>query len=385
MKHEVYRRLQQHLDTHPVGFAASEDDSDVRLLAKIFTPEQAELACRIGWHHESTREIYAKATDLVASEDELSRKLHEVLENGGVSFRRRGDEETWAIVPLVLGMYEYQAELACRIGWHHESTREIYAKATDLVASEDELSRKLHEVLENGGVSFRRRGDEEWWAIVPLVLGMYEYQVGRLSPRLLLALRDYWQSPKTGERRDGSEGVPREEPPGQMRVIPIGASVTPDLTVGTFDEISHLVDEAGDRIALLPCVCRRHHAMLGQACERTAREESCMAFLDWADHAVEQGVGRPISREEALEALAASQREGLVLMPSNSKEAQFVCSCCPDCCGVLTGLRRSERPADRARSSRRTRWTTSTSSTTRCGRRAAFGLHAHPDRGRLPP
>ena len=38
MKHEVYRRLQQHLDTHPVGFAASEDDSDVRLLAKIFTP-----------------------------------------------------------------------------------------------------------------------------------------------------------------------------------------------------------------------------------------------------------------------------------------------------------------------------------------------------------
>ena len=285
MKHEVYRRLQQHLDTHPVGFAASEDDSDVRLLAKIFTPEQAELACRIGWHHESTREIYAKATDLVASEDELSRKLHEVLENGGVSFRRRGDEE--------------------------------------------------------------------WWAIVPLVLGMYEYQVGRLSPRLLLALRDYWQSPKTGERRDGSAGEPREEPPGQMRVIPIGASVTPDLTVGTFDEISHLVDAAGDRIALLPCVCRRHHAMLGQACERTAREESCMAFLDWADHAVEQGVGRPISREEALEALAASQREGLVLMPSNSKEAQFVCSCCPDCCGVLTGLRRSERPADRARSSYR--------------------------------
>ena len=78
-----------------------------------------------------------------------------------------------------------------------------------------------------------------------------------------------------------------------------------------------------------------------------------MTFLDFADHMIEQGIGRRVSRQEALEPLSANLREGLVLMPSNPKEAQFVCSGCPDCCGMLAGLRRSERPADRAGSSYR--------------------------------
>ncbi len=78
-----------------------------------------------------------------------------------------------------------------------------------------------------------------------------------------------------------------------------------------------------------------------------------MVFLDFADHCITQGTARRISQDEALSILQANQKDGLVLMPSNSKKAQFVCSCCPDCCGPLSGLRMAERPADRASSSYR--------------------------------
>ena len=88
--------------------------------------------------------------------------------------------------------------------------------------------------------------------------------------------------------------------------------------------------------------------MDGHECERTERLETCMMFRDWADHYIAIGAGRPISEEEAIEILEHNQKEGLVLMPSNSQEAQFVCSCCPDCCGGLRTLRSLERPAERA-------------------------------------
>ena len=44
--------------------------------------------------------------------------------------------------------------------------------------------------------------------------------------------------------------------------------------------------------------------------------------------------------------LEQNQKDGLVMMPSNSKTIEFLCSCCSDCCGTLAGLRAAERPAE---------------------------------------
>ena len=41
---DVYRRLAQRLDAIPNGFSATESGVELRLLEKIFTPEEAELA-----------------------------------------------------------------------------------------------------------------------------------------------------------------------------------------------------------------------------------------------------------------------------------------------------------------------------------------------------
>ncbi len=272
MSDQVYRNLQKRLDTHPVGFAASANNADIKLLKHIFTPEQAELMCRLGWHYRSTADLYAHVADLVGSQVKLGQILHDILKKGGVFYRKEDDQETWAIAPLIVGMYEWQ--------------------------------------------------------------------IDRLTPTMLNDFHDYGSSPKTTP--------PPKERPWQMRVIPIEKSVAQDLLIGNFDEIRNHVKSAGDSIASLECICRKTHSMSGDACSHTSRKNTCMAFHYWAEQTIAQGTGRRISQEEALAVLAENQKEGLVLMPSNSKTAEFVCSCCSDCCGPLSGLRASERPSEEA-------------------------------------
>jgi len=269
MSESVYRRLQQALNKHPVGFRTSETGADIRLLKHIFTPEQAELASRLDWHFQSTKTIYDKVSDIVSSREELSLMLHDILQRGGLTYRRR---------------------------------------------------------------------EREMWALAPLVVGMYEYQVDRITPEMLADAEEYWASPKSDP--------PPPERPSQMRVIPIGTSITVEHHVARFEDIAHMINSAGKSIALIECICRKTAAMEGHTCERTSRAESCMGFRDFAEQYIEQGAGRRISREEAYEALKKSQEEGLVLMPSNSQSAEFVCSCCPDCCGMLRGIKHAEVPAD---------------------------------------
>ena len=44
MKENVYRQLAQRLDSLPNGFPSTTDGSELRLLAKLFSAEKAEIA-----------------------------------------------------------------------------------------------------------------------------------------------------------------------------------------------------------------------------------------------------------------------------------------------------------------------------------------------------
>ena len=47
MEQEAYKKLAERLDALPNGFPPTDDGSELRLLAKIFTPEEAELAAQL--------------------------------------------------------------------------------------------------------------------------------------------------------------------------------------------------------------------------------------------------------------------------------------------------------------------------------------------------
>ena len=71
-----------------------------------------------------------------------------------------------------------------------------------------------------------------------------------------------------------------------------------------------------------------------------------MSLGDLADLYVEEGWGRRISQQEALEITRQNEQEGLVLMPGNEQEPAFFCACCSDCCGMLGMMKNFPRPAD---------------------------------------
>ena len=60
---------------------------------------------------------------------------------------------------------------------------------------------------------------------------------------------------------------------------------------------------------------------------------------------IEKGLGREITKEEALEILEKAQEDGLVLQPGNSQRPMNICTCCGCCCGVLSHQNKLEEPA----------------------------------------
>jgi Pyruvate/2-oxoacid:ferredoxin oxidoreductase delta subunit len=86
--------------------------------------------------------------------------------------------------------------------------------------------------------------------------------------------------------------------------------------------------------------------MQDRSCKATDRREVCMSMGDLADLYVEEGWARKIDQEEAFEIVRRNEEEGLVLMPANEQEPNFMCACCSDCCGMLTLMKNFPKPAE---------------------------------------
>ena len=57
MSEEIYRKLARVLDTLPNGFPATDDQLEIRLLKKIFDPDQAELFCDLRLVFETAEQV----------------------------------------------------------------------------------------------------------------------------------------------------------------------------------------------------------------------------------------------------------------------------------------------------------------------------------------
>jgi Na+-translocating ferredoxin:NAD+ oxidoreductase RNF subunit RnfB len=131
-----------------------------------------------------------------------------------------------------------------------------------------------------------------------------------------------------------------------MRTIPINQSIPVEHHVATYDQIQGLVEESSGPFVVLPCVCRWRKALEQKPCMKTARLETCLGFGDTAAMVLRRDCGREVTQGEALAILRQNQEDGLVLQPSNSQRAEFVCSCCGCCCGMLSMLKALPHPVD---------------------------------------
>ena len=129
--HEVYRRLQQHMDAGPEGFPATRSGLDLRLLELLFTPEEARIALLLSTVKlEPAGKLYRRARneglDLgpEAFQEHLDRMYHKGIllryregfkepryKNAGVAAGGVIDFQVDRLTPELVDVYHrYQAE-----------------------------------------------------------------------------------------------------------------------------------------------------------------------------------------------------------------------------------------------------------------------------------
>jgi electron transport complex protein RnfB len=105
MSDDVYRKLAQRLDAIPNGFPATESGVELRLLAKMFTPEEAALASVMRLKREPAADIAARAgVDPKAA----YRTLKGMVRKGLILFRKDEGQLVFGLMPFAVGFYEEQ-------------------------------------------------------------------------------------------------------------------------------------------------------------------------------------------------------------------------------------------------------------------------------------
>jgi Pyruvate/2-oxoacid:ferredoxin oxidoreductase delta subunit len=268
---DVYRRLQEHLDALPVGYPATKSGVELRILQRLFTPDEAEVALGLSAAPEPVEKILRRLPGRAA--EDLERMLDRMVGKGAIFGGRmfaRGGKKRYSRAPLVIGMYEAQV---------------------------DRLTKEMQE-------DFERYGREGFAAT---------FLAGKTK---------------------------------QMRTIPVNARFVPDRLVGRYDDARRMIEEGPGPWATRNCVCRQGKDLLGEPCKQTASRRVCLTIGGAARASVASGDGQALTREETLVLLERAEREGLVLQPSNARDPVFVCFCCGCCCGMLQAARQFPRPAE---------------------------------------
>ena len=230
-----------------------------------------------------------------------------------------------------------EAEIATHLSYKFEPIDIIYKRAEHLVNSVDELEGIIGEICKKGGLEFKIKNGIMHYCCLPLVFGMYEGQNKRLTPDFIRNYEKY-----TSTRKFGIEFLSTKLP--QMRTIPIDKSVEVQHRVSDFDNIEKLLTESDGPFAIAECICRKKNSLEGKKCKVTARNETCLGVGHLAQIGITNKIARDISKEEAISIIEQNQKEGLILQPSNSKKAEFICSCCGCCCGMLTTHKKLPKP-----------------------------------------
>jgi len=262
MQNDIYKKLAKHLDNLPGGFPPTDTGVEIRILKRLFTPEEAEFALHLTLIPEEPRVVARRAKMKTAE----AQKQLEAMAQKGLIFR------------------------------------------------------------------IEKSPDMPMYMAAQYVVGIWEFHVNDLDPQLVEDMEEYiptlfsdvWKRP-------------------QLRTIPVERSIHTELKVMTYEKAEALV-QAHKSFSVNPCICRRERKLVAKGCDKP--EESCLTFGIAADYSIKNGFGRAAAKSEILNLLQKADEVGLILQPSNSEEAHFICCCCACCCGVLRTLKEFPKPAE---------------------------------------
>lgn len=102
---ERYQQLAKRLDELPNGFPATDDGVELRLLAKLFSPQEAALASQLRLTLETAQQI---AERIGGKEGELRDMLKDMARRGLIRAEKTKGGLGFGLIPFVVGIYENQ-------------------------------------------------------------------------------------------------------------------------------------------------------------------------------------------------------------------------------------------------------------------------------------
>ena len=267
--------------------------------------------------------------------EEVYINLREHLDKYPIGFPA---SETGADVRILKHLFDpEEAVIATFLTDKYEPLDKIHSKST-MDISLSELKERLDKMVSKGAIHYKLINGEKNYANAYLVIGMYEYQVQRLNPEFLEAMSEYAGN-EFGIELFGTKI-------SQFRTIPVEKSVTPEHNLPTYEELETVLNNSNGPFVQIECICRKAHQLGGETCKVTSRLETCFGMGPMATMYINEGWGREVTRQEALELLRKNQEDGLVFQAENIKDPNFICSCCGCCCGVLTNLKEFPKTVD---------------------------------------
>jgi len=105
MSDELYQKLAKVLDTLPNGFPATNSGVEIKLLKRIFEPEQVELFCDLKLNFETAEQIAERTGRPLEG---LEKMLTTMWERGQLFGVKLGDTKLFKMMPWIFGIYEFQ-------------------------------------------------------------------------------------------------------------------------------------------------------------------------------------------------------------------------------------------------------------------------------------
>lgn len=258
---DIYERLREQVDQYAVGFPKTESGVELKILKRLFSPEEAEIYLHMTLSLEPPAEIAKRLNRPVLEMEELLERMYEK------------------------------------------------------------------------GLLFRKEKDGRWeYAVVPFMVGFYEYQLKDMDKELAELFEAYFQE---AFLKKAAESYP------QFRTVPVKRAVETRHVVMPYEDLKAIVEEK-EKIAVAKCICRVQKGLVGKGCDKPL--EVCFSFGSHADYYVGRGMARYISKEEALRIFEECEKAGLVPQPYNAQNPGGLCNCCGDCCGILLALKAHPKP-----------------------------------------
>lgn len=102
---DVFKQLAERLDQLPHGYPVTDSGVELKILRKIFTPEDAEMALKLKYLPETADAIAERLSEPV---DDIREALDQMSLKGQIGSSTSKGQQMYMLAPFVIGFYEYQ-------------------------------------------------------------------------------------------------------------------------------------------------------------------------------------------------------------------------------------------------------------------------------------